>query len=436
MINQRFVVLAGPEDDNGNRKLGIPNKYHSRHREFQEKEFQDSFNTHDQFEFKELEEIPNRRYIVYFNIYNHMTNLSIEGDDETKYSYDFINNVGGIRDNIKIPLELPESVLANSLKGNVTWIINHNTESEIEILFHYDMLIKTLGCIEHPSNIILTTAAEIDYMYDDQLLRMPPITLIHFNKLIGFLRIDKKLSDDFLREKLNDINNKKIVSYKSLCYNRVPRNHRAFIISHMMHKGYTDDSIYSLGLSQGNVENLQHRVINGRLEYLRDVLIELHEHNKDIVPVMEEDVDLTINQAHSIYYKHALHSSFQIVTESCTSEYTFITEKSYKPFEMLQPFIQLGSVNNIKRLREMGYRVFDKWINHDYDSIRDDEDRLLRFLEELDRLHNIDQVEWAQMLYEMREDLYHNFNLIRNKNIDIPPSLLPMLYDFVNKDAL
>jgi len=436
MINQRFSVLSGPKNDNGFRKLGIPNEYQSRHIDHQEKEFHHILNVHDQFELKELEQMSTRRYIVYFNIYNHMTNLSIEGNDETKYSYDFINKVGEIGDNIRIPLELPESVLDNSLKGNVVWIINHNTESDIEKLFHYDKLIKTLGCTEHPSNIILTTAAELDYMYDDQLLRMPPITLIHFNMLIGFLRIDKKSSADFLVEKLNDINNKKIVPYKSLCYNRIPRLHRVYIISHMMHKGYTDDSIYSLGISQGKIQHMQNRVVNSRLEYLRDALIELHEHNKDIAPVMEENVDLTKNQAHSVYYKHALHSSFQIVTESCTTEYTFITEKSYKPFEMLQPFIQLGSVNNIKRLREMGYRVFDKWINHDYDSIRDDEDRLLRFLEELDRLHNIDQVEWAQMLYEMREDLYHNFNLIRNKTIDIPPRLLHMLYDFTKTYTL
>jgi len=51
-------------------------------------------------------------------------------------------------------------------------------------------------------------------------------------------------------------------------------------------------------------------------------------------------------------------------------------------------------------------------------------------------LHNIDQVEWAQMLYEMREDLYHNFNLIGNKTIDIPPRLLPMLYDFAKTYTL
>ena len=52
--------------------------------------------------------------------------------------------------------------------------------------------------------------------------------------------------------------------------------------------------------------------------------------------------------------QHALHSVLHITTETAQTPHTIITEKSYKPFLMMQPFITIGNQYNIARLREMG----------------------------------------------------------------------------------
>jgi len=432
MYNDKFIILGNDSADQDYIRLGIPDSYHSGMTHWQQQEFEIKFNEKNIFEIKEINNIPlGSKYIIYCSVYSHLINLIRPGDD-TKYKYDFVNHVGGSCGNIAVECILPERILKDSLDGNVLWIINHDTESEIATLFHYDILYKSLGCSRHPDNIVLLTGASLDYMYEDQSLM--DITRIQFNSLLTFLKIGN--TDNFIANKLNDINNKKIVKYKSLCYNRVPKKHRMIILSHMLQREYITDCIHSLGLTiYGEISRLFISDEPSKYGYLQESFNKICDLNENIVAVMEEDIDLTINHAGTMNYTHPLNSSFHVVTESCTTDYTFITEKSYKPFVMMQPFIQFGSVNNIQQLRQMGFRVFDKWINHSYDGIRDDHGRMQRFLIELDRLHGIDHEEWANMLYDMREDLYFNFNLINKMRLDNPPlRLITILYDFANEN--
>ena len=112
-----------------------------------------------------------------------------------------------------------------------------------------------------------------------------------------------------------------------------------------------------------------------------------------------------------------MHNYFHIVTEtmspdndaSPTYQPTFITEKSYKPFLMLQPFIAFGSKDNLLCLQHKGFDVFDKWIDVSYDSEADEGKRLVLFLRELDRLHNMSHTDWKKLLIEMLPSILHNF---------------------------
>jgi hypothetical protein len=64
-----------------------------------------------------------------------------------------------------------------------------------------------------------------------------------------------------------------------------------------------------------------------------------------------------------------------------------ITEKSFKPFIHLQFPMILASRHHIKHMREYyGYDFFDDVINHDYDNVKSDRDRIFRFIEELKRI--------------------------------------------------
>ena len=57
-----------------------------------------------------------------------------------------------------------------------------------------------------------------------------------------------------------------------------------------------------------------------------------------------------------------------IVTETLfNADSIFLSEKTYKPIYMCQPFIIFGNPNSLKKLKELGYKTFDKWWDESYD---------------------------------------------------------------------
>jgi len=86
---------------------------------------------------------------------------------------------------------------------------------------------------------------------------------------------------------------------------------------------------------------------------INDAYLELREQSKDKdgieqqINTKHESVNLDINPADVISVEQSMHNYFHIVTEtmsadsvsSPTYQPTFLTEKSYKPFLMFQPFI-------------------------------------------------------------------------------------------------
>ena len=76
---------------------------------------------------------------------------------------------------------------------------------------------------------------------------------------------------------------------------------------------------------------------------------------------------------------------------------------------MLQPFIAFGSKDNLLCLQHKGFDVFDKWIDVSYDSEADEGKRLVLFLRELDRLHDMTHTDWKKLLIEMLPSILHNF---------------------------
>ncbi len=66
-----------------------------------------------------------------------------------------------------------------------------------------------------------------------------------------------------------------------------------------------------------------------------------------------------------------------------------ITEKSFKPFYQFQFPMILASKNHIKMLREKyNFDFFDDIINHDYDEIEDEKERIYRYFNEVIRIYN------------------------------------------------
>lgn len=114
-----------------------------------------------------------------------------------------------------------------------------------------------------------------------------------------------------------------------------------------------------------------------------------------------EETNLTREQAshfHNLYFCNAI---FNIVLESSFEKMAFedlpaywdrlfITEKTVKAFAYYQIPIFLATMHHVKKLRELGFDVFDDIVNHDYDDEPNVEYRIQKIADEIERICNLD----------------------------------------------
>jgi len=100
-----------------------------------------------------------------------------------------------------------------------------------------------------------------------------------------------------------------------------------------------------------------------------------------------------------------------IVETICSGPSIQITEKTDKSFFSLQPFIVFSAPFFLKKLKELGFKTFDKWWDESYDL---EEDYILRFkkiTKVLEVLNYKSYEDLKKMYLEMNEVLEHNKKL-------------------------
>ena len=97
-------------------------------------------------------------------------------------------------------------------------------------------------------------------------------------------------------------------------------------------------------------------------------------------PIVEGKPNIDHRFQANFYKKIAV----DIVTESTFNyPYPFITEKTYRAFSSLRPFIIIGPYGTLKFLKSCGFQTFSAIINESYDEIKDPE---MRFSEACDSI--------------------------------------------------
>lgn len=124
----------------------------------------------------------------------------------------------------------------------------------------------------------------------------------------------------------------------------------------------------------------------------------------DDVPIgQQSDNNIMVREHFSDSYLHViLNSSMEAQGGS------FLTDKVFKCIKHGQPFVVLGTVNSIIHLHHLGYRTFDKAIQHTYDPITDHNRRYLTFYR---LLLDLKTRGLAQVFAECLDDVHHNQRL-------------------------
>ena len=223
-------------------------------------------------------------------------------------------------------------------------------------------------------------------------------------------------------------------------YSRRVRSHRTAFMTAMVYHNLLDNMIWSWG---GDVPygpgggtarvTLQDKLLDKKGETLAalsgcdSAIAEKYSAAYDVVSqwgnVVEEynedtGTDLTINHCNIATPSHVLNTYYQCIVETYATagETTFLSEKSFKPFMLMQPFVLYGDPLTVQALRDHGYNVYDKWIDHGYDLIMDPIERMESLIREIRRLNSIPHCDWAIMLYEMKDTLIANHKHLSTAN--------------------
>jgi hypothetical protein len=232
----------------------------------------------------------------------------------------------------------------------------------------------------------------------------------YFCDELAFANIIKKDKSNlklFTNKYLEHIHSFKLENH-FLCFNNLTKLHRLWIFYELMNnpklinksiatlnKNTTTDSWIDI-ISVTNNTNMidYYKKYNSTIGYSYDT------------KNWERDVQVgnTINIA-----AH-LKTFVNIVTETLIEkDVVFITEKTYKPIYACQPFIIVGNAYTIKKMKELGYKTFDKWWDESYDDELELETRMIAITKVLEEIANWDLEKCTLIRKEMKDILIHNY---------------------------
>ena len=204
-----------------------------------------------------------------------------------------------------------------------------------------------------------------------------------------------------------------------LCYNNRTAPHRCQLVSLMNSKDMIKDSFVSL-----NVEKAHESITNDAFltETQKNKFItNLPKFNLEIEPwVLNSDS----RNEYIKYVRNHARSMISIVTEThwYDSELSF-TEKIYRPLSLGHPFIVVGNIGFLKKLREFGFKTFDGIINEKYDLISNPHQRLSEIFSEMQKIQNMSDDQrkpmWKKLndIAEYNREHFYKKEFIKNTSL-------------------
>ncbi len=197
-----------------------------------------------------------------------------------------------------------------------------------------------------------------------------------------------------------------------LCLNGAFRGHRLLFLS-LLHK----HRILELGLS--SYFNLQEYGSANPPEKILKIIDIL---GKAFDPDLFESINHLRNKSSSILdnrFHLNLHNNFpfelynktfvSVVTETMSNnEMVFLTEKIWTPIIAGHPFMVVSSAGYLKKLKELGFKTYDKWFDESYDSLSSLYDRCEVVIKNLKKYSELNNEELKSIRQEMESVANYN----------------------------
>jgi hypothetical protein len=246
-----------------------------------------------------------------------------------------------------------------------------------------------------------------------QKINIIPYT--HFEHDVKFMAESMNLNltvDDHLKHKKENVNDLKTYN----CMMKRLRAHRCWWYTYLYKNDLLDDGLVSM-----NPFSRKHTCFDGRFlthDIVRQSnrLLPLEIYNKSNIEQLDNFyIRRIVPEVH-------LDTWVSVVSEASFSDEDltiFLSEKLFKPIACMHPFIVVGNRGSLSRLRNMGYKTFDGYIDESYDDLP----TLERFDAIVDSIKKVQQIKDKFSWYEsMRHILEHNYEILERNTKRINPS--------------
>ena len=239
---------------------------------------------------------------------------------------------------------------------------------------------------------------------------------------LDFLMFENKFAETFKNESEINLNNliniNRNIKFdkKILCYQRRNHIHRNAFYYEVMNSQTINNNIFiSLWREYTNFE-FDYKIIgysqnesNSINMFLKENVLNISFDNRNLIDNLGIDFDIDFHKKTFV----------SVVSESrVESDLIFFSEKIFKPIYALQPFILISSQNSLNKLREFGFKTFDKWWDESYDSCINANERIKKIKKILIDICNKSDEELQIMLIEMEDVLIHNYKILTDTNFN------------------
>ena len=202
---------------------------------------------------------------------------------------------------------------------------------------------------------------------------------------------------------------------------RKPRDHKITIAEYIFKNNLLDENIVTLSTLHGNLGKVSKNMLD-TLPWQYD------EYENNVTNIFSNSIFYKLQKQELNGYKetyiNSAIESHMYPTEATLSpkkmnqyyiELDF-TEKTMKPIIVMQPFFVFGQSGILARLKEQGYKTFDRWWDEGYDTIPNYSVRMNILLKLYKKLTKMPHDQLAEMMYEMLPVLEHNEQLYRDSH--------------------
>lgn len=200
------------------------------------------------------------------------------------------------------------------------------------------------------------------------------------------------------------------------CLNKRLRHQRIWFYKYMHDAGILDKGLVSM-----NSFDCYYRTFEGQ-EMHEEECVELNKNLPLLVYGLKNDElddNYYINRFNN---QQSLDTFFTVVSEAhCgdSDQTMFLSEKTFKVIACRHPFIIMGNKDSMKKMREIGYKTFEGFIDESYDSLPTHE-RMLAIIEAIKKVDSIeDKMAWFKGIEDIIE---HNYTTFQNKLKSVPDS--------------